>query len=666
MPKTILFADNHLDFLSTWTEYLELAGYRVYTANSPEEARTIILRGNIHLAIFDKRLVDDNDEKDISGIDLAKDPRLGFICSVILTDYPSHQNVRTVLRPGESSAVDFISKEDGPQEMLDALSRAFKLHIPIHWDLGIQWESQSGLSIPGILGMLDKNNPSDELIWRNEELDDLLRMVFFEFENVAILRKLWIDNGRVALLAHCHHEQADRYLAVTIGHLAPISSELVHIKAFPDDPGEGGTTHVGFYRRAHYAANAWRLSGADIEQLELLQETADNLKEAQLGAVLIKLFQNTLSAWRKQHEPVESVKSIQDLYRHYYGLFQLQKPEIVFRDRVVEISKQAKRFNLIHDLSIVDHNWHIQITPQKSFTFPDPCPLLFQPVYLASTLNYIQASPGSLRFNTIVVDAAQVTWLTDFSMVGEFPIWHDFAFVECELRFNFLDSSDLTELAEVENQLRPSWPKRPRSGVDTPAEMRKFVNCILRVREQAYSLIRHDPTQYALCLLFNALSDLLVLDQPVLRNRRDVAQLVHRLIFSGCICMDLLGEANEDANLNYPPLKFSDGDFVYRGDEVLNLTGTEFRILALLNDCGGKPCSRERICKAVFGIEHPNYNQLHGQIDANLNRLREKVEPDPKNPHYILTVHGRGVRLVVHPKADALSADAEVVYRGSP
>ena len=27
MPKTILFADNHVEFLATWTEYLELAGY---------------------------------------------------------------------------------------------------------------------------------------------------------------------------------------------------------------------------------------------------------------------------------------------------------------------------------------------------------------------------------------------------------------------------------------------------------------------------------------------------------------------------------------------------------------------------------------------------------------------------------------------------------------
>jgi DNA-binding response OmpR family regulator len=657
MPKTICLADNHPDFLATWAEYLELENYRVFTASSPEEARKIILRGNVHLAIFDKRLLDDTKEDDNSGLELAKDPLLGFIPSMILTDFPTHQNVRAVLRPGESSAVDFIDKkENGPQGMLDAVAHAFETHIPIRWNLVLHFEPESGLSVPGILGMVEKDIPPHEFLWRSEELDDLLRMVFYEFNEVVILRSLWIDTGRVALLAHGHHEQADRYFAITIGCLSAIETEITHQKTFPDDPGEGGTSHVGFYRRAHYAANAWRLSGVEIDQLESLQEAADSLKENQLGTVLTKLFQGTLSAWRKQRGPQEHAGSAAEIYRKYYPLFQHKDPEGVFLERVAEVARQARRFNLVQDIAILDNSLRVQISSRQSLSFPDPCQLLFHPVVLPrNTTCYTQFSPGDLDFDTILLGSEQVTWLTDFARVAELPIWHDFASVECELRFAFLNSGNLGEIATLENQLRPSWPKIPRQGADAPAEMRKFVNCILRVREQAYDLIQQDPPQYAVCLLFNALSELLDAQQPIIRNRKDAARLVHRLVLGGYVCSDLLEDEKRGDTLDYPPLQISEDGMVRRGTTLLDLSETELRLLTVLYVHAGKPCDRKLICQEVFGIDKPGYNQLHGQIDANLNRLREKLEPDPKNPHYVITVHGRGVRLEIQPKADITS-----------
>ncbi len=219
MPKTILFADNHVEFLATWTEYLELAGYRVFTASNPADARRLVLGGNVHLAIFDKRLVDDADEHDSSGLDLARDESLGFVPSIILTDYPTHQDVRSVLRPGESSAVDFIAKETGPQAMLEAVALAFEKHVLLNSHLVFHWEPESALSIPGILGILEKNIAPGELLSRTEELEDLLRMLFFDFSEVAVLRRLWVESGRLALLARARDQHADRYWILTLGSL---------------------------------------------------------------------------------------------------------------------------------------------------------------------------------------------------------------------------------------------------------------------------------------------------------------------------------------------------------------------------------------------------------------------------------------------------------------
>jgi len=69
--KTILFADNDPDFLKTRGEFLEREGYQVVPAANPTEARRLLEQGNIDLAVLDIRLVDDDDERDTSGLRLS-------------------------------------------------------------------------------------------------------------------------------------------------------------------------------------------------------------------------------------------------------------------------------------------------------------------------------------------------------------------------------------------------------------------------------------------------------------------------------------------------------------------------------------------------------------------------------------------------------------------
>lgn len=127
MPKaTILFADNDPDFLKARTEFLKQEGYEVIWATNPTEARRILERGGIDLAILDIRLVNDQDEKDTSGLDIAKEvaPQ---VPKIILTNYPDYQYVRESLRPqvaGLPAVVDFVAKEEGPEALLQAIKKA--------------------------------------------------------------------------------------------------------------------------------------------------------------------------------------------------------------------------------------------------------------------------------------------------------------------------------------------------------------------------------------------------------------------------------------------------------------------------------------------------------------------------------------------------------------
>jgi DNA-binding NtrC family response regulator len=125
----ILFADNDQDFLETRREFLEKAGYTVIPAFSPIEARKKLEEENPDLAILDIRLINDDDEKDNTGLELAKELNRSMPV-LLLTGYPSFEYARQVLKPqldGLPAAYDFIVKGDGPDALLTAVRHVLEV-----------------------------------------------------------------------------------------------------------------------------------------------------------------------------------------------------------------------------------------------------------------------------------------------------------------------------------------------------------------------------------------------------------------------------------------------------------------------------------------------------------------------------------------------------------
>jgi DNA-binding response OmpR family regulator len=82
---------------------------------------------------------------------------------------------------------------------------------------------------------------------------------------------------------------------------------------------------------------------------------------------------------------------------------------------------------------------------------------------------------------------------------------------------------------------------------------------------------------------------------------------------------------------------------VRRGQELLNLTPTEFRLLVYLAQNPGQALSRAQILDAVWGYDADVESER--VVNVHIRRLREKVELDPSRPALILTVPGVGYRL---------------------
>lgn len=123
---TILFADNNPQFLKARCEVLDREDYRVITASSPTEAKFFLERGGIDLAILDIRLLNDDDETDISGLTLAKE-MARLMPKIILTNYPNIDAVCEAFKPqldGLPIAVEFITKDESPEKFIIAVEKA--------------------------------------------------------------------------------------------------------------------------------------------------------------------------------------------------------------------------------------------------------------------------------------------------------------------------------------------------------------------------------------------------------------------------------------------------------------------------------------------------------------------------------------------------------------
>lgn len=80
----------------------------------------------------------------------------------------------------------------------------------------------------------------------------------------------------------------------------------------------------------------------------------------------------------------------------------------------------------------------------------------------------------------------------------------------------------------------------------------------------------------------------------------------------------------------------------HRGRQLLHLTAKEFAMLRLLADSPGEPITRERFLDAVWGYAAFPTTRT---VDNHIATLRAKLEPDPDQPCWIITVHGIGYRL---------------------
>ena len=95
--------------------------------------------------------------------------------------------------------------------------------------------------------------------------------------------------------------------------------------------------------------------------------------------------------------------------------------------------------------------------------------------------------------------------------------------------------------------------------------------------------------------------------------------------------------------------RFSDIEVNVRSNQVLRagnpveLSAKEFALLAYFVAHPAETLTRDRLLDAVWGYEnYPNTRT----VDTHIVHLRQKLEPNPEEPRFILTIHGSGYKFV--------------------
>lgn len=96
-------------------------------------------------------------------------------------------------------------------------------------------------------------------------------------------------------------------------------------------------------------------------------------------------------------------------------------------------------------------------------------------------------------------------------------------------------------------------------------------------------------------------------------------------------------------------ISFNDGQLIVDAvkDQVIsqgipvNLTPNELKLFLFLVRHPQRPFSREELVEKILGLDYEGDIRT---IDQHIKNIRQKIEPDSKNPIYILTVFGKGYK----------------------
>jgi hypothetical protein len=401
---------------------------------------------------------------------------------------------------------------------------------------------------------------------------------------------------------------------------------------------------------------AYSLPGVELETPQSLRDVFELGKERPLRTTLDHLLKEVLPPWHHHGQKAEG-HDLMALYRPWAGLGEGALSRNDLEERVEAVLQASRTLSAVqierHEGSIV-----FSFPSDRPLTCPDPLALVYAPLEQAAPV-VCRISPGRLTADNILVDNSQQAWLTNLAHSGQAPQWWDFCCLEAILRFDLSQAPDLLAWLEFEECLLQPDQLQADLDRDVVADLKMSVALIEQVRRQAGRVTGTDALPYHAGLLMWAVGALGQYNPKGLYTQAERQRGAHLLLAAALIAerISKLAHMRTGVSERYPAAEQPRASHGLRLDEdgvrvwtkpgqAVALTGQELEFFLCLYEQAGRVVWRKTLVEQVYQEPFaPTDEFQESNLNSLVRRLREKLEPDPNKPRYILTVRGKGYRL---------------------
>jgi len=652
--RRILYADNDRKHLDTRSELLEREGYQVVKAYSPDEAEKILERENIHLAILDIRLLDDDDEGDISGILLAKNERFRRIPKIMVTGYPTYEYVREVygaVIDEEPIAYAFLSKKEGTKALIEAVNTAFNKALGINWNLRIVWDEKGFLSLPYLVLLFEKKLEPGLLRSRSSELEALFRKLFPSEEQITMVRINWLQDGCACLSLFSMNEDFTRQVIAVVGFSEMVTEKRKRIEQYKEQESAIFAKPCHAVTQ-HFAGFAYSTQETSDGPLQVGSSFFREATDKNIRTALENLFKQAPYHTLQNDRPKLSKIDLADSYREKLGI----KPEPQEYEKVRHIVQsllcEIRSHIFLRDISIQGSEIEVIFTNGQIFRGPDPISVLFNPEAFNDLPAATATTYGGITCDYLLIDQEGRVYPTDMSSLVESHILEDFVSMECEFHFDRFVISNLYTLWDFEKQLGESRSLSELLPIgNVEPECRKGLAAIQTLRKVASEKTGCALEPYLISLFYYTLKPLLEYDPQTRLAKYQIIQLAHRLVAASMFISQIErgkgggNDANMETNEEYGMRVSEASREVFIDGRQVRLTQTEFKLLLYLYKKPNCLCTWEEILSEVFEIKGSSTKSDKGLLNTHIDRLRKKIDLNPARHRYIVTIRGEGYLL---------------------
>lgn len=653
MNIKVLVVDNDLSYLDATARFLEVHDYDVYRAVSLERAQQLFDYTWVHVALIDVRMRDDTDRNDTSGLLLAKDSRYRSIPKIMLTQHPSYEYVREALGPdleGIVPAVDFHSKLEEPEMLIRVLKQTFEQHVRLNRELTISWNLP--LTFPYLVNLIQPEQDKERLLDRAGELEDLFRKLFYASAQITIGRVLKHGTGWLLLEVFAYGDAGnERQYIVSCGKKEQIAEESQRYdKVAPQGAGVGSTVKQQRAETLRFAAIAYMLIGGDLEEMVSFRDYYQRRPADAVVASMRQLYSATLPAWYQSGREQQYGASLSELYARGLGLDVASLAVDALRDRLAAITQRMLAAGLVSWINITADKLILRFANGGTFARANPVAEGYDKRINLDVPVLYGVIHGCMDPDSILVDDAGQTWLIDFTRAGQGLLLQDFIAMETAMKLEMIETLDLQARYLLEQRLLETAKLSDDPSYEgLSPELQRMALAITYIRASAAELAGEQFTSYQVGLFFCALRYVAKFDPALQYTRGRLIPYAHSLLLAAMLYDTFNQPIEQPQKRSLPVLRLDQSnESAWLGDKPIDLTPREYQLLKYLYEREGQLCTRQAITDHLL---ETNYDMTdESWLNSLVNRLRSKLEPDPDHPHYLLTVRGRGYKLIAAPQ----------------